>query len=703
MKFKKFAPKKNAAQAIVEFAIVLPLLLLLLYGLLEAGRLLFIYSSVVNASRQAVRYGATTGVGTGGVQHRYWDCAGIRAAAQKVDFLNAFDDEDVIIAHDGGSGSPTQYCGNGDPVTAPPASDTTYIPSVNNTDRLVVTIKGDFNSLVPKIVPFISRTRAKNNPITITSARTIVVGITIDTGGSGGGGVEPSTFTVTTSPNPSQVNEPVMITATLTGSAGAPQGTVTFKDKASGTTLCTVTLASGTANCGPVTFPAIATYTIVATFDPSTSDYLTKTVEVPHVVGPSTTVTTITDSPDPSLPNTSVSIYVTVANQYGGTTPTGKVSINTAAGKCNNLTLSGGVASCNVTYTATGSSTITASYTPADTTKHKASTGSETHTVVTTLPTATTAPTATSLPTSTPLPTAVPTAVSGCDSLRSGAGTVQFSSNTMTLRVPNTNGYAVAIDHVFVAWNYSAGHSPGDSSLWLQQAKLNSTVFWAGTPISLPGTSLTPSTPVSIPANGIAMFTFTFDKVYNGNTSGVEQVQLYFSTPGCEGYPVVVPSSAPTITPAPPASAKLQYKAANVTASSQWIRPHFNIVNTGLSALPLSGLKIRYWYTREGTDNQNFSCDYAAVNCSYVTGTFVAVSPTRTGANYYLEVGFTTAAGSVAAGGQSGEIQTGISMVNWGNYTQTDDYSYDPTKSSFADWTKVTLYYNGVLIWGTEP
>ena len=32
-----------------------------------------------------------------------------------------------------------------------------------------------------------------------------------------------------------------------------------------------------------------------------------------------------------------------------------------------------------------------------------------------------------------------------------------------------------------------------------------------------------------------------------------------------------------------------------------------------------------------------------------------------------------------------------------------NDYSFDVTKTVYADWTKVTLYRNGVLIWGTEP
>ena len=96
MKSYKSTPQKTKAQAMVEFAIVLPLLLLLLYGLLEAGRLLFIYSTIVTASRQAVRYGSATGQGVSTTVPRYQDCNGIRAAAQRVDFLNAFDDGQML-------------------------------------------------------------------------------------------------------------------------------------------------------------------------------------------------------------------------------------------------------------------------------------------------------------------------------------------------------------------------------------------------------------------------------------------------------------------------------------------------------------------------------------------------------------------------------------------------------------------------------
>ena len=164
-------------------------------------------------------------------------------------------------------------------------------------------------------------------------------------------------------------------------------------------------------------------------------------------------------------------------------------------------------------------------------------------------------------------------------------------------------------------------------------------------------------------------------------------------------------SLAVPVAQAQTAGLKVQYRAADTNAGDNQIKPHFNIVNQSTSAVPLSELKIRYWYTREGTQAQNFWCDYSAVpgSCSNVTGTFVQVNPARPGADFYLEVGFTAAAGSVAASGQSGEIQTRFAKTDWSNYTETGDYSFDPTKTSFADWTRVTLYRNGVLVWGTEP
>ncbi len=81
-------PQKNhalRAQAIVELMLALPVLLMLLYGIIEVGRLIFIFSSVANASRQAVRYGAASGE-INDVAF-YQDCDGIRAVANQSAFI----------------------------------------------------------------------------------------------------------------------------------------------------------------------------------------------------------------------------------------------------------------------------------------------------------------------------------------------------------------------------------------------------------------------------------------------------------------------------------------------------------------------------------------------------------------------------------------------------------------------------------------
>ena len=214
MNLKKITPKKNKAQAMVEFALVLPLLLLLLYGILEAGRLLFIYSTVVTASRQAVRYGSATGQGlVTNTVPRYQDCAGIREAAQRVDYLNVINDDDIVIMHDTGPGTTaTAFC-TGSPL---PASDPGFAPNTSNNSRLLVTIDGDYVPIVPKIVGFLERSDANNKAIKAQSARTVLVSVSIFVTAPPSNWT-PSTSTATNTPIATATNTPTN-TATQTAS-----------------------------------------------------------------------------------------------------------------------------------------------------------------------------------------------------------------------------------------------------------------------------------------------------------------------------------------------------------------------------------------------------------------------------------------------------------------------------------------------------
>jgi len=89
---KKMTHKKREyAQAMVEFAIVFPVLLLITYGIIEFGRMIFIYAAVTGAAREGARYGAAAGDIGDGTPH-YSDCNGILAAVQRGAILNPIND-----------------------------------------------------------------------------------------------------------------------------------------------------------------------------------------------------------------------------------------------------------------------------------------------------------------------------------------------------------------------------------------------------------------------------------------------------------------------------------------------------------------------------------------------------------------------------------------------------------------------------------
>ena len=156
---------KSFGQSMVEFALVLPILLTLIYGVLETGRLLFIYSSAVTASRQAVRYGSATGISPNGIPY-FQDCDGIVAAARKVAFINKF--ETIDISYDGGlnaSGSPV-------PLSSPDPACGSY-EDLKNGDRIKVEVVTQWEPIV-RILPF------KPFEIVSESERTILVSVAME-------------------------------------------------------------------------------------------------------------------------------------------------------------------------------------------------------------------------------------------------------------------------------------------------------------------------------------------------------------------------------------------------------------------------------------------------------------------------------------------------------------------------------------------
>ncbi|WP_240036835.1 X2-like carbohydrate binding domain-containing protein [Paenibacillus amylolyticus] len=152
----------------------------------------------------------------------------------------------------------------------------------------------------------------------------------------------------------------------------------------------------------------------------------------------------------------------------------------------------------------------------------------------------------------------------------------------------------------------------------------------------------------------------------------------------------------------PGGTIRIEMYNGTTAAAGSSITPKFRLTNTGTTPLNLSDVKIRYYYTIDGSQPQNFFCDWAAVGSANITGTFSSITPALPGADHVLEIGFKATAGTLNAG-QSTEIQTRFSKDNWTNYNQTDDYSFEGTHTSYADWSKVTGYVAGQLEWGMEP
>jgi len=162
-------------QSIVEFALVMPILLLLLMGVIEFGWMILNYVQLYNGLREGLRYGSVTGWDANNPQ--YYNCAGIQQRIVNFDPTANWQVTSVTIAYDAGDGS-TQVgtcsplssangfvaCSSGNCVF--PARSTA---AVQEDDRIVITINVTIHYLTPIIATFIPN----GLPMTFEAARTV--------------------------------------------------------------------------------------------------------------------------------------------------------------------------------------------------------------------------------------------------------------------------------------------------------------------------------------------------------------------------------------------------------------------------------------------------------------------------------------------------------------------------------------------------
>ena len=264
--------KRTLAQAMVEFALALPVLLMVIYGTLEAGRLLFIYASVVSAARNAVRYASADGLSPSGEPY-YQDCDGITATANNLAFIAPL--SQIYITYD--AGLSYQY-GNQQPISGPPAiplgptdpyaqcSSIGTWPTFQSGYRVNVQVQAQYSpiiaigNLIPSFKPLTiisqsSRTLLLSIPINVTPNGTFIAAASTLTAYAStltaSAWTPTNVFTATNGPTPT--NTP--ITSSPTNTPITPTSTQTPNPP-------TVTGTPPTATRTPTPIPGTPVYTL---------------------------------------------------------------------------------------------------------------------------------------------------------------------------------------------------------------------------------------------------------------------------------------------------------------------------------------------------------------------------------------------------------------------------------------------------------
>jgi hypothetical protein len=168
---KRIGNRRSKAQGLVEFAFISMILFMLLLGILEMGRLMFIFSQISSAAQEGTRYGAThpleiISAGRDGlntypaVAHSDDPCNIVAQAQARVVLINPMD-VGVEVGYDQGNPNPPYYPipTNGDPPNF-----------VVGRDRVVVTTTYQFHfavGILDRILP------ANGLTVQMVSARTI--------------------------------------------------------------------------------------------------------------------------------------------------------------------------------------------------------------------------------------------------------------------------------------------------------------------------------------------------------------------------------------------------------------------------------------------------------------------------------------------------------------------------------------------------
>jgi len=135
---------------------------------------------------------------------------------------------------------------------------------------------------------------------------------------------------------------------------------------------------------------------------------------------------------------------------------------------------------------------------------------------------------------------------------------------------------------------------------------------------------------------------------------------------------------------------------------------NFIVENLGFIPVDFATFSMRYWFTSDSVTGLSAHCETIQpgqqLDCKNVVTTVKAVVPPRANADSYLDISITPSGTATGIGymGMISQLTIRFQSAAPG-FLQSNDYSFDPSVTAFADFPKVTAYAGDTLIWGVEP
>ncbi|MGW0467010.1 cellulose binding domain-containing protein [Streptomyces sp. NPDC003027] len=151
-----------------------------------------------------------------------------------------------------------------------------------------------------------------------------------------------------------------------------------------------------------------------------------------------------------------------------------------------------------------------------------------------------------------------------------------------------------------------------------------------------------------------------------------------------------------------PTELTVRYKTDG-SATDTVAKPWLEVTNTSDKTVPLSDVTLRYYFAADDGATYGSNCVQTYVGCTNVTAKIGALTDPASTASHYLQIGFSSAAGSLKPGETTQGIGLQLYRLDHKALNQADDHSFNGEHTHYTESKLVPAYLRGTRVWGDEP